>query len=131
MSLLERFVVLMYDPPVHHGSKNDARKQALAQFRALEPFPQRRLALQHTSSVISPGQLLNQILVQSRVTNPLLGLGQRMPLVAVLFGRHCKRHSKSCHELIPLGFKKGCTGHCKCEQAATSALHLCAVRETV
>ncbi|KAG0696019.1 hypothetical protein GWK47_026672 [Chionoecetes opilio] len=70
MSLLERFVVLMYDRTSDTMEVNDARKQLFAhKSRALENIAPTQAAHQ---ACISPGQLLEPNSgPESRVTNPI------------------------------------------------------------
>ncbi|KAG0714105.1 LINE-1 retrotransposable element ORF2 protein [Chionoecetes opilio] len=123
MSLLERFVVLMYDRTSDTMEVNDARKQLFAhKSRALENIPPTQAALQqHIKRASLQGNCWNQTLV----LNPELPIPSDwgwtkeasgwQPLWTTL------PSAKSCHELIHCGCKKGCTGRCKCTKAALNA----------
>ncbi|KAG0720473.1 hypothetical protein GWK47_048455 [Chionoecetes opilio] len=129
MSLLERFVVLMYDRTSGPMEVNDARKQLFAhKSRALENIPPTQAALQqHIKRASLQGNCWNQTLV----LNPELPIPSDwgwtkeasgwQPLWTTL-----PEASKSCHELIHCGCNKGCTGCCKCPKAALKCTALCA-----
>ena len=92
MSLLECFVVLMYDRTSHTMEVNDARKQLFAhKSRALHNIPLTQAALQqHIKRASLQANYWNQTLV----LNPELPSpsGPWMPLGGSFFGGHCQTH---------------------------------------
>ena len=127
MSLLERFVVLMYDLASDIREVNDARKQLFAhKSRALDNIPPTQAALQqHTKRASLQANCWNQTLVLNPElpspsdcgwTKEASGL---QPLCTTL-----PEASESFDELIHCNYKKGCTGRCKCTKAALKCLSL-------
>ena len=128
MSLLERFVVLMYDRTCDIMKINDARKQLFAhKSRALDNIAPTQAALQqHIKRASLQANCWNQTLV----LNPELpspsdwGWTKEasgwQPLWTTL-----PEAPKSCHELIHCNCKKGCTGRCKCSKPALKCTALC------
>ena len=129
MSLLERFVVLMYDHTTDIMEVNDARKQLFAlKSRALDSIPPTQAALhQHIKRASLQANCWNQTLVLNPELPNLSDLGWTkeasgwQPLRTTL-----PDASKYCHELIHCNCKKGCTGRCKCTKAAVKCTVLCA-----
>ena len=129
MSLLERFVVLMYDRASDIREVNDARKQLFAHKpRALDNIPPTQAALQqHIKRASLQANCLNQTLV----LNPELPspsdcgwtkeASEWQPLWTTL-----PEASKSFDKLIHCNCKKRCTGRCKCTKAALKCIALCA-----
>ena len=128
MSLLERFVVLMYDRTSDIMEVNQARKHLFAhKCRALENIPPTQAALQQQiKRACYQANIWNQSLVlQSELLNPsnwgwTKDASGWQPLWTTL-----PEAAKSCHELIHCGCKKGCTGHCKCRRAALKCTAMC------
>ena len=144
-SLLERFVVLMYDRAGDIMEMNDASKQLFAQkSRALDNIPPTQAALQqHTKRASPQANCWNQTLV----LNPELaspsdwGWTKEASAWQPLWTKEASawqplwtkeasawqplwttlpEASKSCHELIHCNRKKACTGRWKCTKAACS-----------
>ena len=95
MSLLERFVVLMYDRASDIREVNDTRKQLFAhKSRALDNIPSTQAALQqHIKRASLQANCLNQTLVLNPDLPSPSDCGWiRRPLGGSLFGRHCQRH---------------------------------------
>ena len=128
MSLLERFVVLMYDRTSDIMEVNQARKHLFAhKSRALENIPPTQAALQQQiKRACYQANIWNQSLVsQPELLNPsnwgwTKDASGWQPLWTTF-----PEAAKSCHELIHCGCKKGCTGHCKCRKAALKCTALC------
>ena len=127
MSLLERFIVLMYDRTSDIMEVNDARKQLFAhKSRALDNIPSMQAALQQHIKCASLQNCWNQTLV----LNPELPSPSHWGWTKEASGWQplwmaLPEASKSCHELIHCNCKKGCTGHCKCTKAALKCTALC------
>ena len=114
MSLLECFVVLMYDRTINIMEVNDARKQLFVhKSRALCNIPPTQAALQ---------QHIKRACLQA---NHTLGLIPDQPSPSdwgwtketswwQLFMTTLPEASQSCHELIHYSCRKKCTGRCKC-----------------
>ncbi|KAG0720495.1 hypothetical protein GWK47_048390 [Chionoecetes opilio] len=108
---------------------NDARKRLFAhKSRALENIPPTQAALQqHIKRASLQGNCWNQTLV----LNPELPIPSDWGWTKEASGLQplwttLPEASKSCHELIHCGCKKGCTGRCKCTKAALKCTALCA-----
>ena len=129
MSLLKRFVVLMYDRASDIREVNDARKQLFAQkSRALDNIPPTQAALQqHTKRASLQANCLKQTLVLNPELPSPSDCGWTkeasgwQPLWTTL-----PEASKSFDELIHCNCKKGCTGRCKCTKDALKCIALCA-----
>ena len=129
MSLLERFVVLMYDRTSDIMEVNDARKQLFAhKSRSLDYIPPTQAA---------PQQHIKRASLQANCWNQTLVLNPELPSPAEWgwtkeasvwqpLWTTLPEASKSCHELIYCNCKKGCTGRCKCTKAALKCTALCA-----
>jgi len=128
MSLLERFVVLMYDRTSDSMQVNDARKQLFTQkSRTLENIPPTQAALQqHIKRACYQANCWNQALAKDPQMPEPSDWGwtkdttRWQPLWTTL-----PEASKSCHELIHCSCQKGCTGRCKCAKAALKCTALC------
>ena len=129
MSLLERFVVLMYDLASDITEVNDARKQLFThKSMALDNIPPTQAALQqHIKRASVQANCLNQTLVLNPDLPSPSDCGWTkeasgwQPLWTTL-----PEASKSFNELIHCNCKKGCTGRCKCTKAALKCTALCA-----
>lgn len=128
MSLLERFVVLLYSRTSEILKVNDARRQLFTQkARSLENLPPTQAALeQHSRRASLQSNCWNQALVRCpRLPSPSDWGWKRdqagwQPLWTTL-----PEASQSCYELIHCGCKKGCTGRCKCIKASLKCTALC------
>ena len=128
MSLLERFVVLMYDRTSGIMEVNEARKQLFAhKGRTLENIPPTQAALkQHIKRACYQANIWNQSLISKpELLNPsdwgwTKDTSGWQPLWTTL-----PEAAKSFQELIHCGCKKLCTGHCKCKKAALKCTALC------
>ena len=129
MSLLERFVVLMYDLASDIKEVNDARKQLFThKSMALDNIPPTQAALQqHIKRASLQANCLNQTLVLNPELPSPSDCGWTkeasgwQPLWTTL-----PEASKSFNELIHCNCKKGCIGRCKCTKAALKCTTLCA-----
>ena len=128
MSLLERFVVLMYDRTSDIIEVNKAWKQLFAhKARALENISPTQEALkQHIKCACYQANIWNQSLVlELELLNPsdwgwTKDTSGWQPLWTTL-----PEAAKPCHEVIHCGCKKGYKGHCKCAKAAPKCTELC------
>lgn len=118
-SLLERFVVLMYDRTSDIMEVNEARKQLFTQkSRALENIPPTKAALeQHIKRATYQANVWSKALVPDpELPSPsdwgwVKEVTGWQPLWTTL-----PEASQSCYELIHCGCKKGCTMRCKCKK---------------
>ena len=127
-SLLERFVVLLYDWTSDLQTVNDARKQLFTQkSRSLENIPPTQAALkQHTKRANYQAHCWSMTVIQiPELPSPAEwpwgwwkdATGWH-PLWTTL-----PEASQCCHELICCACKKGCTARCKCVKAALRCTH--------
>ena len=130
MSLLECFVVLIYDRTSDIMQVNDPRKQLFAhKSMALDNIPPTQAALQ---------QHIKRAPLQVNCWNQILALNPELPSSSCWgwtkeasgwqpFWTILPEASKSCHELIHCNCKKGCTARSKCTMAALkcNALYAC------
>ena len=128
MSVLERFVVLLYDRTSDQVSVNDARKQLFTQKSlSLENLPPTEAALvEHIKRASYQANCWNRALHLDPLPNPTDWEWQKnsagwQPLWTTL-----PETSESCRELIHCNCKKGCRGKCKCLKAALKCTPLCA-----
>lgn len=129
MSLLERFVVLLYDRTSDVMEVNEARKQLFTQkSRSLENLPPTQAALkQHIKRASYQSNCWKQCLTTHYELPSPADWGWRkditgwQPLWTTL-----PQASETCYELIHCGCKKGCTGLCKCLKASLKCTALCA-----
>ena len=127
MSVLERFVVLLYDCTNDNMRVNDARKKLFTQnSRSLENLPPTQAALmQHIKRASYQSNCWNHALTTNPEFPSPIDWGRKeitgwQPLWTTL-----PEASRSCHELIRCGCKKGCTGQCKSVLAALQCTALC------
>ena len=128
MSLLERFVVLMYDRISESTDINEARKQLFTQkSRTLENIPPTQTALvQHIKRTCYQANCWNQALVRDPQMPEPSDWGWTkettgwQPIWTTL-----PAASQACTELIHCSCKKVCTGRCKCIKAALKCTALC------
>lgn len=128
MSVLERFVILLYDRTSDLVKVNDARKWLFTQkSRMLENIPPTQAALiQHIKRASYQANCWNKALTPNPELPSPTDWGWRkddtgwQPLWTTL-----PEASQSCYELIRCGCKKGCTGRCKCVKAALKCTALC------
>ena len=127
MSLLERFVVLMYDRASDIIGVNKARKQHFAhKLRVLENIlPTQATLKQHIKSACYKANICSQSVSEPELLDPsewgwTKDTSGWQPLWTTL-----PEAAKSCHKLIHCSCKKGCTTHCKCTKAALKCKALC------
>ena len=130
MSVLEKYVVLLYDRTSSETTVNSARKNIFTtKSRSIENIPPTRAALlQHTKRALYQG---GHVWGKAHVCNPLLPSPQLygwqksefkgwLPLWTLL-----TEAAASCSALLRCGCKKGCRGSCKCVKAALKCTSLC------
>ncbi|ELU07992.1 hypothetical protein CAPTEDRAFT_216620 [Capitella teleta] len=128
MSLLERFVILLYDKSSKATDVNEARKHIFTQkARSLENIPPTQAALeQHVKRAVLQAKIWNNSTeaVPSAIDPSKWGWvkegSQWKPLWTSL-----PEAAKCCYELIHCGCKKGCNGRCKCKKAGLKCTSLC------
>ena len=128
MSLLEQFVVLLYDRTSDLVKVNDARKWLFTQrSRSMENIPPTQAALtQHIKRASYQAYCWNMAMcLVPELPNPEdWGWWKDdrgwHPLWTTL-----PEASESCRELVHCGCKKGCTMRCKCVKAALKCTLLC------
>ena len=128
MELLERFVVLMYDRTSEATEVNYARRLLFTQkSRTLENIPPTQAALkQHIKRTCYQANCWNQALVlDPEMPEPSDWGWAKEPSGWQPIWTTLPEASKSCHELIHCGCKKGCTGRCKCAKAGLKCTALC------
>ena len=128
MSLIERFVVLMYDRICESMTVNNARKHLFThKSKALENIPPTQAALK---------QYIKRACYQANCFNQALALDPEMPQPSewgwteqatgwMPLWTTLDEASTSCYELIHCFCKKGCTGRCKCAKFALKCTALC------
>ena len=128
LSVLERFVVLLYERTSGLTRVNDARKHVFAQkSRGIENIPTTQAALvEHIKRACYQANIWNQALILTPQLPCPSKWGWKQgsegwePLWTTL-----PEASVSCAELIRCGCTKGCTGRCKCVKAALKCTALC------
>ncbi len=128
LSVLGRYVVLLYDRTSGLESVNDARKWLFTKkSRTLENIPPTQAALkQHVKRASYQANCWNKALIR----NPELPSPGEWGWCTDTAGWHplwttLPEASESCHELIRCGCKKGCNNRCKCVKAALKCTPLC------
>ena len=127
-SLIERFVVLMYDRTSECMEVNDARKHLFSQkSRTLENIPPTQAALkEHIKWTCFQANLWNQSLVlDPKIPEPSDWGWTKESTGWQPFWTALPEAAKSCHELIRCNCQKGCTGRCTCVKAALACTELC------
>ena len=128
LSLLERFVVLLYDRTSDLLMVNDARKRLFTQkSRSLENIPPTQGALkQHIKRASYQAHCWSMAVIQILELPSPAEWGWWKdatgwhPLWTTL-----PEASQCCHELIRCAYKKGCTVRYKCVKAALKCTLLC------
>ena len=128
-SLIERFVVLMYESTSNMYKVNQARKELFTKkSRSLENIPPTQAALkQH----VLRAQLQAMIWINACVKAPPLHDPGKFGWVRENnkwkpFWTDLPQAAKSCYELIKCGCKKGCIRNCKCRNTQLKCTALCA-----
>ena len=128
-SLIERFMVLMYDRTSECMDVNDARKHLFSKSRTLENNPSTQAALkEHIKRTCFQVNLWNQSLVLDQKIPEPSDWGWRKESTGWWqpFWTAFAEAAKSCHELIRCNCQKGFTGWCTCVKAAlTVCTYLC------
>ena len=128
MSLLERFVVLMYDRTSDCTEVNEARKYLFSRkSRTLENIPPTKAALrEHIKRTIFQVHIWNQSLVLDPTVPDPSGWGwTKDPTGWQPFWTTLPEAAKSCHELIRCNCRTGCNKRCSCVKAALSCTAMC------
>ena len=130
MSLIERFVILMYDRTSEIVKVNDSRRHLFSRRgKALESIPPTEAALtQHTlRAVYQAGHVWGQALLPTpNLPSPAVwgwdksDTGLWKPNWTTL-----GQAQDMCYELIHCGCKKACRGLCKCSKAGLNCTALC------
>ena len=133
MSVLERFVVLLYDKTSDQVSVNDARKQLFTQkSRSMENKPPTKGSIvQHIKHASYQANCWNRALcLDPCLPSPIDWEWQKDDAGWQPLWTNLPEASESCRELTRCGCKKGCRGQCKCLKAALKCTHLCACSGT-
>ena len=128
MSVLERYVVLLYDRTSDLVQVNDARKQLFAQkSRSLENIPPTYAALrEHIKRASYQANCWNQALTPNPELPSPTDWGWRKDTEGLQpFWTTLPEAAESCYELIRCSCKKGCVRRCKCVKAALKCTALC------
>lgn len=128
LSLLERFVVLLYERTSDQMKVNDVRKHLFAQkSRSLENIPPTQAVLiQHIKRASYQANIWNQALIPDpQLPSPSNWGWQQSSEGWAPLWTTLPEASVSCYELIHCGCKKGCAGRCKCVKAALKCTALC------
>ena len=128
MSVLERYVVLLYDRTSGLVQVNDARKQLFAQkSRSLENIPPTYAALrEHIKRASYQANCWNQALTPNPELPSPTDWGWRKDTEGLQpFWTTLPEAAESCYELIRCSCKKGCARRCKCVKAALKCTALC------
>jgi len=130
MSIIARFVILMYDRTSTCSDINTARKKLFAKKgRPLESIPPTHHALvQHVRRAVYQGALCwgQALHAQPELPCPSewgwekTSDGQFKPIWTTL-----PEAAKICNELIRCGCTKGCTDRCRCKKSALPCTSLC------
>jgi len=127
MSILERFVVLLYDRMSDATEVNIPGKKIFRKSpEDWRTYHQRRQHFSNTSDWPAPSQHLESGLKpwSGSSKSSELGLAKQQHGVAPLWTT-LPEGSHSCHELIHCGCKKGWTGRYKCVKAVFKCTVLC------
>ena len=133
MTLLERFVVLMYDRTSNSKDVNEARMQFFTRnSRKFDAIPPTQDALlQHVKrTAYQAGPIWGQALKPSPIIQSpqhwgwVLDDGDRRPLWTTL-----PEITKSCQELVKCACEKGCQGGCSCRKVNLHCTALCKCRD--
>jgi len=128
-SVLERFVVLLYDRTSDLMGVNEARKSLFTQkSRNLENLlPTQDSLVQHIKRASYQANCWNEALcLNPNLPSPMDWGWQKSSAGWQPLWTNLPEASDSCHELIRCGCKKGCRGRCKCRKAALQCTLLCA-----
>lgn len=130
MSVLESYVVLLYDPGCTETSVDAVMKHIFStKARSMEAIPPTRAALlqQTRRAIYQGGHVWGQALVRTPELPSPETCGWRKsatqgwePLWTLL-----PEAAVSCSELLQCGCKKGCMGKCRCVKAALKCISLC------
>ena len=129
MSVIERFVILLFDRTSTCTDVNKARKKLFAKNNSIKRIPPTQAAReQHVKrAVFQGGHIWGQTLLpQPALPSPCswgwikTDDGLYQPNWTTL-----PEASKTCYELISCGCKKGCRNRCKCKKAALKCTALC------
>ena len=128
IAVLERFTILLYDRTSSDTNVDEARKHLFTtKGRAMSAIPPTRAALiQHMKRVVYQGGYCWGKVLQVAIDLPSPGDWLWTdpqcwkPLWSTL-----PEASKSSRELLHCGYKKGCSGRCKCRKAALKCTALC------
>ncbi len=128
LSVLERYVVLLYDRTSDLEKVNYARKWLFTQkSRTLENLPPTQAALkQHVKLASYQANCWNKALIRDPELPSPGEWGWYMNTAGwYLLWTTLPEASESCHELIHCGCKKGCNNRCKYVKAALNCTPFC------
>lgn len=130
LSILERFVILLYDRSSNEERVNEARKVLFTQKgREIEMIPPTQAALiQHTKRTIyQAGHVWNQCMVINPELPQPSDWGYEMSLYGEWkpFWTELPEAAKVCYELKKCGCKTGCQRRCTCKGLNLKCTALC------
>lgn len=129
MSLLERFVVLLYDRTSGVAGVNEERQELFSKkSRSIDSIPPTRAALkEHVHRAVFQGVIVwGQTLVrQPLLPSPSEWGWQRQGNIWTPYWTALPQAKDSCYELIHCGCKASCKGRCKCLKANLVCTGLC------
>lgn len=130
MSIIERFVILLYNKTSDLTQINMARKQMFTNGRQIDAIPPTHDALiQHTKRAIYQGGYIWMQSLQTYPTIPSPSLWgwtrQDENMMWQPIWTTLPEASKSCQELLKCGCKQRCAGRCKCVKAKLNCTALC------
>ena len=128
LTVLERYVVLLYDRTSNLLTVNEAREELFPKRSSLESIPPSRAALvQHAKrAIFQGGHMWGQTLLpQPTLPSPSdwgwsKNKDKWTPLWTTL-----PQAKDTCYELIRCGCKSVCRGRCKCKKANLACTGLC------
>ena len=129
VSVIERFVVLLYNRTSAQVKVNAARQELFAKGnRSIENIPPTQAALvQHLRRAVYQGGLIlgNCLVPKPTLPSPSKWGWQKKNETWTLVWTELAQAQETCYELIHCGCKKGCRGRCKCVKANLVCTALC------
>ena len=129
MSVIERFVILMYDRTNSLTEVSEVRQELFSKkARSLENIPPTQASLlQHAKRAVFQGGYIwgQTLLKQPTLPCPSRWGWQLENSRWVSYWTTLPQAKDSCYELIRCGCKVGCRGRCKCRKASLTCTGLC------
>ena len=128
MSVIERFVILLYDSTSMCTEIDQARQKLFAKRTNVKQIPPTRAALEHIKRTIHQGgHLWGQTLVASPVLPSPTNWGWMKTTDGMFepYWSTLPEASKVCSELVSCKCKMGCVKNCKCKKMGLECTALC------